>query len=107
MFGLSSGRMPQVSAQEVEGRVQSGSEPFILDVREPSEYAGGHIPGSRLMPLGTLGERLQDLPRDREIVVVCRSGARSASATQLLVQSGFRAVNMAGGMMGWRGKVEQ
>lgn len=107
MFGLFAGRMPQVTAQELEGRLQSDTAPIVVDVREPAEYAGGHIPGSRLMPLGTLGARLQDLPRDREIVLVCRSGARSASATQMLLQSGFQAINMAGGMMGWRGPVER
>lgn len=107
MFGLSTPRMPQISAQEVEQRLQAGSVPFILDVREPSEYRGGHIPGSQLISLGTLGARLQDLPRDREIVVVCRSGARSASATQHLIQSGFQALNMAGGMLAWRGPVER
>lgn len=107
MFGLFAPRMPQVSAQEVEQRLQAGQAPFILDVRELSEYKGGHIPGSKLISLGTLGARLQDLPRDREIVVVCRSGARSASATQHLLQAGFQAINMAGGMLAWRGPLER
>lgn len=107
MFGLFAPRQPQVSTREVAERLKAGSAPFILDVREPAEYAGGHIPGSKLVSLGTLGSRLQDLPRDREIVVVCRSGARSASATQLLIQNGFHAINMAGGMMAWQGPVER
>lgn len=107
MFGVFSARMPQISAEEVQGRMKDGSAPYILDVREPSEYAQGHIPGSQLISLGTLASRHQDLPKDREIVVVCRSGARSASATQHLLQAGFQAVNMAGGMLSWRGPVER
>lgn len=106
MFGLF--KRPQgaeISAQEVEARLKD--RPFILDVREPSEYQQGHIPGVKLIPLGTLASRLQDLPKDQEIVVVCRSGARSGMATQQLRQAGFNAINMAGGMLGWRGPVER
>lgn len=107
MFGLFAPRLPQISSEDLAGRLQSDTAPFVLDVREPAEYARGHIPGSQLVPLGTLGARLQDLPRDREIAVVCMSGGRSASATQLLLKNGFQAVNVAGGMLGWRGPVER
>jgi glyoxylase-like metal-dependent hydrolase (beta-lactamase superfamily II) len=77
----------------------------IVDVREPSEFTGplGHVPGARLVPLGTLLERSGELARERPIVTICRSGARSAQATVLLRKQGFdKVANLAGGMLRWR-----
>ena len=77
----------------------------IVDVREPDEYHGslGHIHGAKLIPLGTLGARASELARDRPVVAVCRSGARSAQASVLLQRGGFNDVaNLAGGMLRWR-----
>lgn len=105
MFGLFAPQVPQVSAQEVAARLSRGEPLLVVDVREPNEYAGGHIPGSRLIPLGSLAQRLAELPRDRSIVAVCRSGARSASATRQLKAAGYEVVNMAGGMLAWQGAV--
>ena len=76
---------------------------LAVDVREPDEYAAGHVSGARLIPLGTLSQHLADLPSDRDIVVVCRSGRRSGEAVRALQQAGFdKAVNLAGGMLAWR-----
>jgi len=78
---------------------------LVLDVREPAEYDGplGHIPGARLVPLGSLLARLDEIPRDRPIVAVCRAGGRSAQATVLLGKHGFdRVANLPGGMLRWR-----
>ena len=78
---------------------------LILDVREPAEFTGplGHIAGARLLPLGELAARSGELPRDRPIVTVCRSGSRSAQAATLLQRAGFeRVANLAGGMLRWR-----
>ncbi|MBI1776803.1 MAG: MBL fold metallo-hydrolase [Proteobacteria bacterium] len=80
-------------------------EVLVLDVREEDEYCGplGHIPGSRLVPLGMLGEAASGLPRDKPIVAVCRAGGRSAQATQILKRAGLAdAANLAGGMLRWR-----
>jgi len=77
----------------------------IVDVRELDEFNGplGHIPGASLVPLGTLAENAAKLGRDKPIVVVCRSGARSAQATQMLGKAGFEKVaNLSGGMLRWR-----
>ncbi len=77
----------------------------LVDVREPDEFVGplGHIRGARLIPLGQLAGRLDELPRDRPLVVVCRSGARSAQATLALQRAGFaRVANLGGGMLRWR-----
>ena len=76
----------------------------IVDVREPAEFNGalGHVPGARLVPLGSLAARAGELSKERPIVTVCRSGARSAQATVLLGKAGFdRVANLAGGMLRW------
>lgn len=78
---------------------------LVLDVREAAEFKGGlgHIEGALLVPLGELKARLDGIPRDRPVVAVCRSGARSARAVQMLEQAGFeRVANLAGGMLRWR-----
>ncbi len=72
---------------------------FLLDVREPVELAVEHLPQSLNIPLGELRSRLDDLPRDREILVVCRSGQRAYTATRMLVQNGFDARVVSGGML--------
>ena len=78
----------------------------LIDVREDTEFTGplGHIRGAKLLPLGELEARLDQLDPDQPIVTVCRSGARSAQATVLLQKAGFtRVANLAGGMLHWRG----
>jgi len=77
----------------------------IVDVREPAEFNGplGHVPGAKLLPLGSLGEASTQLSKERPVVTVCRSGARSAQATVLLGKAGFSKVaNLSGGMLRWR-----
>ena len=77
----------------------------IVDVREPSEFNGplGHIRGAISIPLGELAARTEELARERPVVAVCRSGARSAQATVILQQAGLKdAANLAGGMLRWR-----
>jgi len=77
----------------------------MLDVREQSEWNEVHMPGATLIPLGQLANRLKDLPKDKEIVVVCRSGNRSATGRDILKQAGFTSVtSMAGGMNDWQAK---
>ena len=85
--------------EEHEGEVQ------ILDVREPDEFTGplGHIQGAVLIPLGQLAERAGELSRDKPVVAVCRAGGRSAQATIILQQAGFKDIaNLTGGMLRWR-----
>jgi rhodanese-related sulfurtransferase len=76
---------------------------FILDVREPSEWTQFHIPGATLIPLGDLPNRLTEVPRDRKVVVVCRTGNRSAQGRDILKNAGFANVtSMAGGVTQWQ-----
>lgn len=89
-----------VDARTVD-RVRSRDDVVILDVREDWEYAGGHVPDAMWIPLGQLPDRLDEIPQDKTVVAVCRSGNRSGQATQLLRQKGFTAHNMLGGMISW------
>ena len=77
----------------------SVDDAFLLDVREPLELAVEEVPGVVNIPLGKLRARIDELPRDREILVVCRSGQRAYYATRMLLQNGFKARNLAGGML--------
>ena len=72
---------------------------FILDVREPFELAVENIPGATNIPMGQLRSRLDELPKDREIHIICRSGQRAYYATRVLLQNGFKAKNVSGGMI--------
>ena len=74
---------------------------FLLDVREDDEWTAGHAPDAVHVRLGELGARAGELPRDREVYVICRSGARSAYAAQALAVSGLNTINVADGMTGW------
>jgi rhodanese-related sulfurtransferase len=75
---------------------------FVLDVRQPEEWAAGHIPGATLIPLGELPSRVAEVPKDRPVVVVCHSGNRSAKGRAVLLGAGYPAVtSMAGGMTAW------
>jgi rhodanese-related sulfurtransferase len=78
---------------------ESIKDGFLLDVRQPAELTVEHAPGAVNIPLGELRSRLDELPRDKEIHVYCRSGQRSYYATRLLLQNGFKVRNVSGGMM--------
>jgi rhodanese-related sulfurtransferase len=92
----------EVTPQSVQQRLAQNEPLLLLDVREPQEYAEAHIAGSTLIPLGQLSLRLNELPRDRPIVAVCRSGNRSGVAARLLTRAGFPPVqNLRGGIVAW------
>jgi glyoxylase-like metal-dependent hydrolase (beta-lactamase superfamily II)/rhodanese-related sulfurtransferase len=96
----------EVAAPALAARLASPPRPLVLDVREPEEFVGelGHVEGALLVPLDALERRLPKLVGylDREVVVVCRAGARSASAAAILRRAGFKHVaNLAGGMLAW------
>jgi glyoxylase-like metal-dependent hydrolase (beta-lactamase superfamily II)/rhodanese-related sulfurtransferase len=90
-----------VSPQLLKEALDTGAAMTVLDVRDPDEYASWRIPGSVNMPERHLRERVHDLPRHREIVTVCLHGVRSARATRFLLEQGYAARTMAGGMVAW------
>ncbi len=96
-----------ITPRALTARLDGASPPVLLDVREPEEFVGelGHIEGSLLVPLDALARRIPKLLGyvDRELVVVCRAGARSATAGAILRKAGFRDIkNLAGGVLAWR-----
>jgi rhodanese-related sulfurtransferase len=97
-----SGRLPrEISVADAHAKREAGA--FMLDVREVFEWEEYHMEGATLIPQGDLLVRLDELPKDQEIVVVCRSGNRSADARDRLLANGFSSVtSMAGGMVDWR-----
>lgn len=93
---------PSLTAAEVDEKLKFGKHPLILDVRQPDEYRQGHITGAKLIPLNELHRRMKELPQGREIVCVCASGSRSASAAKVLAKEGYTVFDMQGGMLAWR-----
>jgi rhodanese-related sulfurtransferase len=83
-------------------QIRNRDDVVLIDVREDFEYADGHIPGATLIPLGQIPDRLNEIPTDKTVVAVCRSGNRSGQATDFLRKQGFDNVhNMQGGMNAW------
>jgi len=87
-----------MDADEAHGR---RDELFLLDVREHDEYGAGHVPGSVHIPMRELGARQAELPTDRTILCVCRTGSRSGMVTRALAQAGYAAENLDGGLQHW------
>ncbi len=98
--------IPQLSVKEFKSRLDKGEDLFLLDVREPYEYQIAQI-GGTLIPQNDVPNRLAEIPRDKEIVVQCRSGARSQRIAELLKQQGYtNVVNLAGGILAWADEID-
>lgn len=99
-------RVENISVHDLAARIASDTPPLILDVRTPMEYAGGHLPNARLVPLSELRGHLEELRGKRPpggVAVICRTGNRSLSAAVTLKQNGFdKVVNVDGGLMKWQ-----
>jgi adenylyltransferase/sulfurtransferase len=95
--------MKEMTVRELKTRLDRGDRPFLLDVRQPEEFAESRVEGSVLISLNELPGRVGELDPSRELIVICRSGARSARACQLLEERGFRDVtNLVGGNLAWQ-----
>lgn len=104
MFGFG---VPTITTDELAERLASG-KPVLLDVREPYEFAAGHVPGARNVPLGRLASEAKRLDPHAQTLVLCRSGHRSATAVRQLRRMGFTDVHsVKGGTLAWRGKLER
>jgi len=89
-------------------RLWQNKEAIIIDVRTPGEYRDGHIPGVVNIPLDELEKRIGEIPKDKKVVLICRTGNRSAQGTRLLRSKGLNNVyNSTGGMSTWKGPVEK
>ena len=96
----------EISPPDLKRRLDAGDAPAILDVRDPWEHELAAIPGARLIPMDQLQGRVDELDREREIVVHCHHGQRSAAVVQWLRRQGIPAVNLAGGIDGWAVEVD-
>jgi len=98
-------QVKEITPEELLKKLEAGEDVQVVDVREVEEWNAGHIRQARLIPLGFLPYRLNELDKTRPVVLVCRSGGRSHMATQYLSSQGFDAANMVGGMLAWPGEV--
>lgn len=99
-------RMNNISTAELQARLEKGEKPLVIDVREPWEYAEGHVPGSVLKPLGQIRSWAAELNKTDEVILICRTASRSAMAYQYLSSMGFTNLkNVSGGIITWRGQV--
>jgi rhodanese-related sulfurtransferase len=96
-------RRGDVSPDEAQRLVRSGA--ILVDVRSREEYGAGHVPGAINLPVQELPQRMSELPRDKPLVLYCRSGHRSGRATELLRQAGYGGVHNLGAMGRWPGPI--
>jgi adenylyltransferase/sulfurtransferase len=108
--GMSQPSMPEVpsmTVHELKSHLNEHADFLLLDVREPHEYEIARIQGSKLIPLGEVEQRLEELPRDRKIAVHCKSGGRSAKAVGKLRDAGYTDVwNVTGGITAWSDEID-
>ncbi len=94
--------MVNLTAADLLAQVKAGGKPFIVDVRTPEEFAAGHIDGAKNIDLQTIEKGIKAVPKEQEIVLICRSGNRSAQAYEILAQLGYTKLkNVTGGMQAW------
>lgn len=89
-----------ISIDEAATKYTAGA--FVLDVRQPEEWNEVHIPNTTLIPLGELEQRVNELPKDQPIIVICRSGNRSTTGRDILLKAGFNATSVTGGVNKWK-----
>jgi rhodanese-related sulfurtransferase len=89
----------EITPSDAHAAIIAGA--FLLDVRNDDEWAAGHAPAAHYVTLNEVAARLDEIPQDRDIVVVCRAGGRSLKAAEFLVSNGYRAENLTGGMQAW------
>lgn len=98
--------MKELTAKEVQEKLDAKEQLDIIDVREEEEVAQGIIPGAAHIPLDTIPAHVEELDKDKSYILVCRSGGRSGKAQDFLQQKGFDVTNMTGGMLDWDGPTE-
>ena len=101
-------QMPEITATELKQRLDQGDDVQIIDVREANEYAVARIPNSKHIPLGQVINRMSEIDPDRDTVVHCKMGGRSAKAIEALRRAGFegRLTNLKGGITAWSNDVD-
>ena len=93
--------MREIDIDGLREQLHGEQDTVLIDVREPAEYAEAHVPGAHLIPMGQLASRLDEVPRDRTVYVICRTGNRSGQMGPLLDAHGYDSVNVVGGTKAW------
>lgn len=97
----------EITVEELKSRLDRGEKLYVLDVRNPNEFQICKLAGSVLLPLPELGQRLAEVPKDREVIVHCKAGTRSAKAIQFLREQGYSNLkNLTGGIMAWAQRID-
>lgn len=100
--------MQEITATELKEKMDAGEDIQLIDVRQPAEYAFAKIEGAKLIPLGEIIERMDEIDPNRETIVQCKAGGRSATAIQALQRAGFQGElkNLRGGITAWSNDVD-
>ncbi len=100
--------MQEITATELKNRMDAGDDIQLIDVREPNENAVAKIEGAKLIPLGEIAQRMDELDESREIVLHCKAGGRSAKAIEIIIKAGFKGdlKNLKGGITAWSDEVD-
>ena len=100
--------MKEITVQELKDKIDAGEDVQLIDVRNPDEFAFAKIEGATLIPMGEITQRQDEISPDRDTVVFCRSGVRSARVIQFLQQSGFEGDlrNLVGGILAWSDQID-
>jgi rhodanese-related sulfurtransferase len=100
LFDMFKKKFETISPQAAKDLQDQGA--MLIDVRESHEYRSGHAPGAKLISLGVLERRFGEIPKERQILVVCQSGMRSSQAARTLSAAGYQVKNVSGGMANWQ-----
>lgn len=91
----------EISVEALAARLDGTEQVTLIDVREPDEFAAGHVPSAQLVPLGEVADRIDELAAQAPLVMICRSGGRSGRACEVLSAAGVDVTNVAGGTLAW------
>jgi rhodanese-related sulfurtransferase len=100
--------MQEITATELKAKMDAGDDFQLIDVRQPAEYAFAKIEGAKLIPLGEIIQRMDEIDPNRETIVQCKAGGRSATAIQALQRAGFTGElkNLRGGITAWSNEID-
>jgi len=100
LFDFLKRKYETVSPEKAKAAQENGA--MLIDVRESHEYRSGHAPGAKHISVQVIERRLGEIPKEREIIVICQSGMRSQKAAEILSRNGYKVLNVSGGMIGWQ-----
>lgn len=98
--------MKEITTEELLKKIEAGEQLELVDVREDDEVAQGIIPGAKHIRMGTIPENLDKFDKDKEYIMICRSGNRSGQVCRFMQEQGYQVTNMVGGMLEWEGETK-